>query len=313
MGRFGQLLNTTAGLSLCLILLTLSGAFIFNKIEGAAEVHTRLQAAKARQKIFLIAQELADEGEDADWSKLVLQVDRYRDNLQQAWKAGNDELGAALQPPSWSFWGSVYYCITLFTTIGYGNVFPNTNLGRLVTIAYGLLAIPLCSLVLSRVSKEISRMLASIYLMTLDTSGIPVGLRDAYSRADSKFDFSFITTLGLVILYSGLSGIVYCWGIGATAAEWSPLDAIYFSFMSMTSIGLGDLVPTSDVFLNIISLVYIFIGLAIMNLFFGRIAEILESFLVNISSVESTEDPDAVKASAGRYSRRPHSINLNPL
>ena len=73
---------------------------------------------KARQRIFVLAQELADEGDDADWSKLVAQVDKYRDRLLEAWKAGNDELGAEIRPPLWNFWGSLYYCITLFTTIG---------------------------------------------------------------------------------------------------------------------------------------------------------------------------------------------------
>ncbi len=77
-----------------------------------------------------------------------------------------------------------------FFLSGYGNVFPNTNTGRIITICYGLLAIPLCSMVISRLSKEIARVLKAIYLMTLDSSGIPVGLRDAYNRAGTNFDFS---------------------------------------------------------------------------------------------------------------------------
>ncbi|VDO02873.1 unnamed protein product [Rodentolepis nana] len=161
----------------------------------AAVQNTRLLVLSARQRIFVLAQELAEEGEDADWSKLVIQVDKYRDRLLQAWKAGNDELGAENRPPSWSFWGSLYYCITLFTTIGYGNVLPSTNTGRIVTICYGLIAIPLCTMVINRISKVIARILKAIYLMTLDNSGIPVGLRDAYHRAGTDFDFSVSSTL----------------------------------------------------------------------------------------------------------------------
>ncbi|VDK20029.1 unnamed protein product [Taenia asiatica] len=287
----GQLLNSTAGLSICLLILTLVGAYIFNKVEGAAEIRTRIQAAKARQRIFVLAQELADEGDDADWSKLVAQVDKYRNKLLQAWKAGNDELGAVIKPPSWSFWGSLYYCITLFTTIGYGNVFPSTTTGRIVTICYGLIAIPLCSMVINRMSKAIARILKAIYLMTLDTSGIPVGLRDAYHRAGTDFDFSdliprlqLITSFGLLVIYAIFSGVVYCWAIGETAAAWSPLDAVYFAFISITSIGLGDIVPTSDVFLNLASLTYILVGLALMNLFFTRLIQLTETQLERISS-----------------------------
>ncbi|VDD79546.1 unnamed protein product [Mesocestoides corti] len=241
------------------------------------------ERVSARQRIFVLAQELAEEGDDADWSKLVLQVDKYRDKLLQAWKAGNDELGAEIRPPSWNFWGSLYYCITLFTTIGYGNVFPSTTTGRIVTICYGIIAIPLCSMVISRLSKEIARILKAIYLMTLDTSGIPVGLRDAYNRAGTDFDFSLMTSSGLLALYAAFSGVVYCWGIVETADEWSPLDAVYFSFTSITSIGLGDLVPTSDVFLNVFSLLYIIVGLAVMNLFFSRLIQLAEAQLERLS------------------------------
>ena len=45
-------------------------------------------------------------------------------------------------------------------------------------------------MVINRISKIIARILKAIYLMTLDTSGIPVGLRDAYRRAGTDFDFS---------------------------------------------------------------------------------------------------------------------------
>nr|VZI32219.1 unnamed protein product [Spirometra erinaceieuropaei] len=282
----GRFLNSTTGLLLSLVTLTLLGAFVFTRIEAPAEVQTRVQATKARQRIFVLAQELAEEGEKADWSKLVVQVNKYRDKLKQAWKAGNDELGNAVVPPSWSLWGSIYYCITLITTIGYGNVCPHTTIGRVLTIGYCLLAIPLCTLVFSRISKIIVRFLKAINLMTLESSGIPVGLRDAYSRADTTFDFSFLTCMALLVGYFSLSGVIYCWGIGPTADEWSPFDAVYFSFISMTSIGLGDIVPTSETFLNVASLLYILFGLILMNLVFTRMVELMEAKLEAISSPE---------------------------
>ncbi|VDL96131.1 unnamed protein product [Schistocephalus solidus] len=281
-------MNSTTGLLLSLVMLTLLGAFVFTRIEAPAEVQTRVRATKARQRIFVLAQELAEEGEKADWSKLVVQVNKYRDKLRQAWKAGNDELGNTVIPPLWSMWGSIYYCITLFSTIGYGNVYPNTTIGRVLTIGYCLLAIPLCTLVFSRISKIIVRFLKAINLMTIESSGIPVGLRDAYARADTNFDFSLLTCMALLVGYFSLSGVIYCWGIGPTAAEWSPFDAVYFSFISMTSVGLGDIVPTSETFLNLASLLYILFGLILTNLVFTRMVELMEAKLEAISAPEAT-------------------------
>lgn len=72
---------------------------------------------------------------------------------------------------------------------GYGNVFPSTAVGKLLTILYGMIAIPLCSLLISRISDVIIRLTKAIYYMTLDPSGVPVGLREAYHRIDATFDF----------------------------------------------------------------------------------------------------------------------------
>lgn len=72
---------------------------------------------KTRQKIFVLAQQLAKKGSNADWSKLVAQVDRYREKLYEAWLCGTDELTIDI-PTKWNLWGSIYYCFTLFTTIG---------------------------------------------------------------------------------------------------------------------------------------------------------------------------------------------------
>ena len=90
------------------------------------------------------------------------------------------------------------------------------------------------------------------------------------------------------MVYAAFSGVVYCWGIGETADAWTPLDAVYFSFISITSIGLGDIVPTSDVFLNVASLAYILVGLALMNLFFTRLIQITEVYLERVAGTGST-------------------------
>ena len=47
----------------------------------------------------------------------------------------------------WGFFNSVFYCFT-FTTIGYGNISVQTQLGRLACLIYSIVGIPLNTVVI---------------------------------------------------------------------------------------------------------------------------------------------------------------------
>ncbi|CAH8438837.1 unnamed protein product [Schistosoma turkestanicum] len=278
MNKVVQFMRSLPGLILILALVTVLGAFLFQKIEGPYEERSRTHVSKTRQKIFVLAQQLAKKGDNADWSKLVAQVDRYREKLYEAWLSGTDELTIDI-PTKWSLWGSIYYCFTLFTTIGYGNVFPSTVTGKLITIIYGMITIPLCSLLISRISDVIIRLTKAIYYMTLDPSGVPVGLRDAYHRIDATFDFRVLPCILTFVIYLAFGAGIYSYIAGQKEVEWSILDLIYFAFISISTVGFGDLVPETDVFLAVLSIVYIIIGLAITGIVFKRLTDAFEYVL----------------------------------
>ncbi|RLU23012.1 hypothetical protein DMN91_005290 [Ooceraea biroi] len=71
----------------------------------------------------------------------------------------------------WSFSGSLLYSLTLITTIGtpeisvsgYGSVAPRTLWGRLITIVYALLGIPLMLIYLSTVGDVLARSFRRLY------------------------------------------------------------------------------------------------------------------------------------------------------
>ncbi|XP_003376757.1 Ion channel family protein [Trichinella spiralis] len=48
----------------------------------------------------------------------------------------------------WSFWSSVYYAVTVYTTIGYGDMTPSTTYGKISTMIYALCGIPLICYIL---------------------------------------------------------------------------------------------------------------------------------------------------------------------
>ncbi|KER30869.1 hypothetical protein T265_02796 [Opisthorchis viverrini] len=296
MARPGQFFNSLPGLIVILAFITLFGALLFQRIEGPHERHSRIHVSKTRQKIFVLAQQLAKKGANADWSKLVAQVDRYREKLYESWQSGTDELTIDV-PTKWSLWGSVYYCFTLFTTIGYGDVFPSTTIGKLLTLVYGMIAIPICSLLISRISSGLVRFTKAIYLMTLESSGIPVGLREAYSRTDASFNFRVLPCLLLFSFYLVFGAGVYSYVTGGKPVKWGKMDAIYFAFITITTVGFGDLVPDRDAFFAVLSIIYMVVGLALTGIVFGRLTVAFDLFLSGCGQATRAEQATPAEAS----------------
>ncbi|KAB7501096.1 TWiK family of potassium channels protein 7 [Armadillidium nasatum] len=84
-----------------------------------------------------------------------------REHDQASASASRDS--KATQSHQWSFCGSFLYSLTVITTIGYGSVAPDTGLGKIITILYALLGIPLMLLYLSSVGDLLSRVLKWIW------------------------------------------------------------------------------------------------------------------------------------------------------
>ncbi|XP_049767886.1 potassium channel subfamily K member 3-like, partial [Schistocerca cancellata] len=63
----------------------------------------------------------------------------------------------------WSFSSSFLYSLTLITTIGYGSVSPRTPWGKVVTIVYALVGIPLMLVYLSTVGDVLARSFRRLY------------------------------------------------------------------------------------------------------------------------------------------------------
>ncbi|KAH8258111.1 hypothetical protein KR038_005946 [Drosophila bunnanda] len=81
-------------------------------------------------------------------------------------------------------------------------------------------------------------------------------------EVDDEFNLPVSVASLLLISYIllGTAGYVM------VESEWQPLDAFYYVFISMSTIGFGDLVPSNPIYL-MVSMIYLIFGLALTSMF----------------------------------------------
>ncbi|XP_022115266.2 potassium channel subfamily K member 18-like [Pieris rapae] len=264
-----------------------------------------------------------------NWTRLAAQeIARFQDKLVARVTADvTEQYGGARALESapalvsddyeWNFSKAFLYSLTVLTTIGYGSVAPKTALGKIVTIGYAVVGIPLTLLYLSVVGALLSRVVRSIFSRTLccclcvkcgycclDESTIssrerkekvrrpedyrtqtlhlqePYYVRSPSGTIISASQANSLSTNSIKDKNVGLSFLRDCDSMSCTDTDskvslngfsilapislclaaiftyisfgalilyqlegWSPVDGIYFCFMSLSTIGFGHLAP----------------------------------------------------------------------
>ncbi|XP_053306002.1 potassium channel subfamily K member 18 [Spea bombifrons] len=262
----------------------------------------------------------------------------------------------------WNFLTSLFFCCTVFTTVGYGHLYPDTRNGKIACIIYATFGIPLMLLLLTDLGDILAGLLSSAYKngitfwsgfcskpeskvsallsrkscsgkssleSTLDSRVSmkePLNLTDVLKKEAavktkyqqmrninifeqiiikehfereqlkcSSFQKSLscpqleqasagdsaikdldklgaeleqldvpISLIALVLMTYIMFGALV---LPLWEKEWTTLDAFYFCFITLTTIGFGDVIPQHPNYFLLLS-VYIVVGMAIMTMAF---------------------------------------------
>merc|ERR1719189_3411141 len=131
------------------------GAFVFEELERQNELDTKKNMTRTR---LAVTDTLWDITRDME----VLHQQNWTREVTDSLKTFEKQLIIALKEKgwdgnenndtvTWSFAGSLFYSITVITTIGYGHIAPKTAVAKIVTIFYAILGIPLTVLCWSNI------------------------------------------------------------------------------------------------------------------------------------------------------------------
>lgn len=124
-------------------------------------------------------------------------------------------------------------------------------------------------------------------------------LVELYEQQDSAFDVPIVAALVLVVVYMLLGAVLY-----RQWESWDYTEAVYFIFISISTIGFGDVLPEHPKFFLLVS-IYIFVGLSfismVVNVLMDAMAEKLDEAQDKIRELAMTtkEEEDAEGAGAG--------------
>ncbi|XP_045539207.1 potassium channel subfamily K member 18-like [Papilio machaon] len=185
-------LFSNIGLIVLVVGYTVAGAFMFQAIEGASEIERvnnmtleRNNTAQYLWQNVTLALNLFNE--TALKYRLNIELSKYQSKIVSAVRNGWDGGRSSRQ---WSFSSAFLYSLTVITSIGYGHLSPRTSWGKVLTIFYALLGMPLFLLYVTNVGQLLARWFKCLYALVCLCRGCPGFARRRVVRLRTQLETS---------------------------------------------------------------------------------------------------------------------------
>lgn len=198
------------------------GAAMFSIMETPGEMAVAYRLQASRQQFLLKYPNVQDED-----------LERFIAEVVAASNRGISALHNVTDEPNWSFGQSLFFSGTVVTTIGYGHVTPLSRAGKAFCIIYAIFGIPFTLVLLSAL---VERLLVPVvwFLEFLNTK-----LGHLYQPFKIRILHLLIVVVVVIVAFMLIPAGIFA----ALEPEWDYLDSLYYCFISLTTIGLGDYIP----------------------------------------------------------------------
>lgn len=292
--------RSLVGLIILLVLYSVIGAALFMWIESNYEQKYKSNIVSTRNILLEQLSNMSHMQYTAAWrASTEAMLVEYESAVREAIK--NDVVTDSTVNV-WNFWGSLFFTFTVYTSIGYGNIVPVTSFGRILTIVYAAIGIPLCFLLLAELGRRFTVAIKFLWAYvrrfyytgycrrirnpfqkkyyvneSVKTGGVHEnevktddhvsenrsrsGSRIIYGyEVDDSFNLPISLAIAILFLYLLMGAMMY-----SIWEEWKFVEAVYFVFVSLATIGFGDVLPKHQKFF-IFSSIYMFIGLSLVSM-----------------------------------------------
>nr|XP_021191503.2 uncharacterized protein LOC110377125 [Helicoverpa armigera] len=322
---------------LILIIMCGLGGMMFKTLEGSFENAYKCSTRNVKRDFIENLWRGSHNLREEDWKSMARKkLYEFEDQLHTAHEAGVTSYSGQR---SWNFMNSFVYCLTLVTTVGYGHIAPKTTYGRVATIVYATIGIPLFLILLADFGKLFTRIIKFFWAFirrfyytrscrkvrrTAPVQEVMKGLNIVYDvvrrpsqifneedieespdgtqppppverkpsdvppplppkpgtltreidietdletpapsvfEIDDEFNLPISVAVFILLVYINIGAFVY-----SLWEKWNFFESFYFIFISISTIGLGDLVPDHPMFM-MASILYLVFGFALTSMF----------------------------------------------
>ncbi|XP_071757372.1 potassium channel subfamily K member 10b [Centroberyx gerrardi] len=164
------------------------------------------------------------------------------DELEALIKRAIDAVSAGVSPIGdtsynssyWDLGSAFFFAGTVITTIGYGNIAPSTEGGKIFCILYAIFGIPLFGFLLAGIGDQ----LGTIFVKSI------LRVEKIFRQKHKQISQTKIRVTSTILFI--LAGCIVFVTIPAVFFKhiegWTTLEAIYFVVITLTTVGIGDYV-----------------------------------------------------------------------
>ncbi|XP_076605653.1 potassium channel subfamily K member 10b isoform X1 [Chaetodon auriga] len=164
------------------------------------------------------------------------------DELEALIKHAIDAVSAGVSPIGdtsynssyWDLGSAFFFAGTVITTIGYGNIAPSTEGGKIFCILYAIFGIPLFGFLLAGIGDQ----LGTIFVKSiLRVEKIFRQKHKQISQTKIRVTSTILFILAGCIVFVTIPAVIF-----KHIEGWTTLEAIYFVVITLTTVGIGDYV-----------------------------------------------------------------------